>query len=91
MIEYVLVVPFENINKLGIFMRSRDIYGCSDMILGPIGLLVRLSSTNVSMTQPSRSNRSLKLIMRGLGKGSLIRMFKLELTQYTHSFFSTHD
>ena len=55
MIECVLVVPFKNIIKLGIFMRSRGGYGCSDMILGLIGLLVRLSSTNVSMTQPSRS------------------------------------
>ena len=63
MIECVLVVPFENINKLGIFMRSRGCYGCFDMILHPIGLLVRLSSTNVSMTQPSRLNRSLKLVM----------------------------
>ena len=34
-----------------------------DVILGPIGLLVKLSSTNVSMTQPSRSNKSLKLVM----------------------------
>ena len=25
---------------------------------------------NVSMTQPSRSNRSLNLVMRGFGKGS---------------------
>ena len=63
MIECVLVVSFEKISKLGIFMRPRGGYGCSDMILGPIGLLVRLSSTNVSMTQPSRSNRSLKLVM----------------------------
>ena len=59
MIECVLVVPFDKISKLGIFMRSRDSYGCSDMILGPIGLLVRLSSANVSLTQPSRLNRSL--------------------------------
>ena len=50
MIEYVLVVPFENISKLGIFMRYRGGYGCSDMILGLIGLLVRLSSTKASMT-----------------------------------------
>ena len=63
MIECVLVVPFEKISKLGIFMRSRGGYGCSSMILGPIGLLVKLSSINVSMTQPSRSNRSLKLVM----------------------------
>ena len=70
MIECVLVMPFEKISKLGIFMRSRDSYGCSDMILGPIGLLVKLSSTNVSMIQPSRSNRSLKLVMWGLVKGS---------------------
>ena len=63
MIECVLVVLFEKISKLGIFMRSRDIYGCSDMILGPTGLLVRLSSTHVSLTQPLRSNRSLKLVM----------------------------
>ena len=60
MIECVLVVPFEKINNLGIFMRSRDGYGCYDIILGPIGLLVKLSSTNVSMTQPSRSSRSFK-------------------------------
>ena len=66
----MLVVPFEKISKLGIFMRSRGGYGCFDMILDPIGLLVRLSSTNVSMTQRSRSNRSLKLVMWGLGKGS---------------------
>ena len=58
-----MVVPFEKISNLGIFMRSRDGYGCFDMILGPIGLLVRLSSTNVSMTQPSRSSKSLKLVM----------------------------
>ena len=57
------VVPFEKISKLSIFMRSRGGYGCYDMILGPIGLLVRLSFTNVSMTQPSRSNMSLKLVM----------------------------
>ena len=63
MIECVLVVPFEKISKLGIFMRFRDSYGFSNMILGPIGLLVKLSSTNVSMTQPLRSNRSLKLVM----------------------------
>ena len=63
MIECVLVVPFEKIGSLGIFMRSRDGFGCSNMILGPIGLLVKLSSTNVSMTQPLRSSRSLKLVM----------------------------
>ena len=63
-------MPFEKISKLGILMRSRGGYGCFDMILGPIGLLVRLSSTNVSLTQRSRSNRSLKLVMWGLGKGS---------------------
>ena len=70
MIECVLVVPFEKISKLGIFMRLTGGYGCSDMILDPIGFLVRLSSTNVSMTKPSRSNKSLKLLMWGLGKGS---------------------
>ena len=70
MIECVLVVPFEKINKLGIFMRSRGGYQCSNKVLGSIDLLVRLSYTNVSMTQPSRSNRSLKLVMWGLGKGS---------------------
>ena len=59
----MLVVLFKKISKLRIFMRSRGGYGCSDMILGLIGLLVRFSSTNVSMTQPSRSNRSLKLVM----------------------------
>ena len=63
MIECVLVMPFEKISKLGIFMRSRNGYGCFDMILGLIDLLVKLSSTNVSMTQPSRSNMSLKFVM----------------------------
>ena len=63
MIECVLVVPFEKISKLGIFIRSKGCYGCSDLILCPIDLLVRFSSTNVSMTQPSRSNRYLKLVM----------------------------
>ena len=70
MIECVLVVPFEKISKLGIFMRSTGGYGCFDKVLGLIDLLVRLSSTNVSTTQPLRSNRSLKLVMWGLGKGS---------------------
>ena len=59
----MLVVPFEKISKLGIFIRFRGGYGYSNMNLDPIGLLVRLSSTNVSMTQPSRSSRSLKLVL----------------------------
>ena len=53
-----MVVPFDKINMLGIFMRSRGGYECSNMILGPIGLLVRLSFTSASMTQPLRSNKS---------------------------------
>ena len=58
-----MAIPFENISKLSIFMRSMGGYGCFDMILGPVSFLVKFSSTNVSMTQTSRSNSSLKLVM----------------------------
>ena len=37
--------------------------------LGPIGLLVISFSTNVGITLPSGSNRSLRLVMCGLGSG----------------------
>ena len=36
-------------------------------VLGLIGLLVILFSTNVGITQPLGSNRSFRLIMYGLG------------------------